>query len=379
MKKIIVLIMAAGRGQRMNSDLPKQYLKLHGTSVLRQTIEAFLRIPAALTIQVVIGPDDQKLYEEATEGLNLLPPVIGAEVRQESVRKGLESLIPHEPDYVLIHDGARPFVDEKVINRIVEALESTAGAIPGIPVIDTLKRTSEGLITETVSRESLWRAQTPQGFHFRAILEAHQKLVHQSNFTDDASLFEALNLPVTIVEGCPKNKKITTPEDLSMEMKSVPDVRVGHGLDVHALEAGDGVTILGHFIPCGLRLIGHSDADVGLHSLTDALLGALGEGDIGTHFPSSDPQWKGVDSTVFLDHAVQLVLSRGGVITHVDVTVIGEKPKILTYKDAMRAKLSTILGIDPSRISIKGTTTDKLGFPGRGEGLAAMATATVVF
>jgi 2-C-methyl-D-erythritol 4-phosphate cytidylyltransferase/2-C-methyl-D-erythritol 2,4-cyclodiphosphate synthase len=380
--KIIALIMAAGRGTRIGGPIPKQYQSLKGGSILKQSISAFLNHPEVDGVRVVIGVGDEDLYTAAISALNnpkLLSPVIGAQERSASVRLGLESLEQHSPHTVLIHDAARPFVSQELISRVIGALKHHKGVIPAIPVTDTIKRAVQNTIEATLDRQYLYQAQTPQGFDYPTIHSAHQQLQNVPNLTDDASLLEHLNIPVQIVDGEPKNRKITTAEDLEGEAMSVPDIRVGHGVDVHAIGPGEGVIILGIFIPATFSLIGHSDADVGLHALTDALLGAIGDGDIGQHFNPKDDRWKGVDSSMFLQDAGRRVRERGGKISHVDITILGEKPKIAPHRDQMIAKVAQILGIESSRVSVKATTTEKLGFIGREEGLAAFATATVVF
>jgi 2-C-methyl-D-erythritol 4-phosphate cytidylyltransferase / 2-C-methyl-D-erythritol 2,4-cyclodiphosphate synthase len=380
--KTIALIMAAGRGQRVGGALPKQYLHIKGRSILSQAISAFLNHPDVDAVRVVIGVNDEGFYTQAISsfnGLKLLPPIVGGAERSVSVRLGLESLEDFLPDNVLIHDGARPFVSQELISKVVQTLKHHKGVIPGVAVVDTLKRAPQKAIEATIDRRDIYQAQTPQGFDYSTILAAHQKLQHVPNLTDDASLLEYLAIPVQIVEGETKNRKITTSEDIEGEAMSVPDIRVGHGIDVHAIGSGEGVLILGIFIPVNFSLIGHSDADVGLHSLTDALLGAIGDGDIGQHFNPKDDRWKGADSSLFLQEAARRVREKGGEISHVDVTILGERPKIMPYRDQMIVKVAEILGIETSRISVKATTTEKLGFVGREEGLAAFATATVVF
>jgi 2-C-methyl-D-erythritol 4-phosphate cytidylyltransferase/2-C-methyl-D-erythritol 2,4-cyclodiphosphate synthase len=311
--------------------------------------------------------------------LKLLSPVVGGLERSISVRLGLESLESFAPDNVLIHDGARPYVSRELVTRVIQALQQHKGVVPGVADVDTLKRASQKAIEATIDRRDLYQAQTPQGFDYLTILAAHQKLQHVSNLTDDASLLEHLSIPVQIVEGEAKNRKITTFEDIEGEAMPIPDIRVGHGIDVHAIGPGEGVMILGIFIPVNFSLIGHSDADVGLHSLTDALLGTIGDGDIGQHFNPKDDRWKNADSSLFLQEAARRVREKQGKISHVDVTILGERPKIMPYRGQMIIKVAEILGIEASRVSVKATTTEKLGFVGREEGLAAFATATVVF
>jgi 2-C-methyl-D-erythritol 4-phosphate cytidylyltransferase/2-C-methyl-D-erythritol 2,4-cyclodiphosphate synthase len=380
--KTIALVMAAGRGQRIGGLLPKQYLSLNGRSILEQSITALLRHSNIDAVRVVIGPGDEDLYAHVTSPLlcpKLLPPVRGGDERTQSVSLGLESLGVFSPQYVLIHDGARPFVSQELISRVIGELKDHKGVIPGVAIVDTVKRAPKAMIEGTVDRHALYQAQTPQGFDYATILSAHRLLQDVPGLTDDASLLERLNIPVRIVPGDLKNRKITIPEDMKGDPMLIPDVRVGHGIDVHAIGPGEGVMILGVFIPASFSLIGHSDADVGLHSLTDALLGSIGDGDIGQHFNPKDDRWKGANSTLFLKDAARRVQDRGGRISHVDITILGERPKVSPYRDQMKAKTAEILDIDGSRVSVKATTTEKLGFVGREEGLAAFATATVVF
>ena len=380
--QIIALIVAAGRGHRVGAALPKQYVCLNGLPILARSIRVFLDHPEVDAIQVVIAQEDEALYTEAIAGLSspkLLPPVFGGSERWESVRFGLESLIGLSPQHVLIHDGARPFVTASLIQRVIRELGNFKGVIPGLAVADTVKRTSNNLVETTVDRQDISIAQTPQGFCFQTILSAHRTLENVNNLTDDACLFERLNIPVCLVAGDPKNKKITTLEDMQDMTTPIPDIRVGHGIDVHAIGPGAGVMLLGVWVSAPFSLIGHSDADVGLHSLTDALLGAIGDGDIGQHFNPKDDRWKGADSAVFLQDAARRVRDKGGHISHVDVTLLGERPKIAPCRDQMIAKVAEILNLETTRISVKATTTEKLGFVGREEGLAAFATATVVF
>jgi len=375
----IALIVGAGRGVRFGGETPKQYRPLNGRAVLRHALERFLGHPGIGDVRVVIHPDDRELYDSAAAGLTLLEPVGGGATRQESVRLGLESLSDLAPETVLIHDAARPFVDDGIISRVLAALESHAGAIPAQPVHDTLKRGEDGRIAVTVDRAGLWRAQTPQGFRYAGILDAHRRLAGES-LTDDASLAERLGLDVALVEGSEDNVKITTEADLNRANARFPvpgDYRTGTGFDVHRFAEGDHMMLCGVEIPCGQGLSGHSDADVGLHALTDALLGAIAEGDIGSHFPPSDAQWRGADSAIFLKAAGDLIAQRGGRIVNADVTLICEAPKIGPHRETMRVRIAEILGIETGRVSVKGTTTERLGFPGRREGIAAQAAATV--
>ena len=382
MPETIALIVAAGRGQRLGDPIPKQYLDLAGRPVLRRTVEAFLAHPQIDAVRVVIRPDDSERYRAAVAGLDLLQPVPGGAERQDSVRAGLESLESLAPKSILIHDAARPLVDRATITRTLEALERHDGAIAGLPVTDTVKRSRDGLAGETVDRGGLWRAQTPQSFRYAAILAAHRAACGQA-LTDDAAVAEHAGLAVALVLGHEDNIKITSPDDLLRAARlvggGVPDVRVGNGYDVHRFGPGEQVMLCGIAVAHEQGLIGHSDADVGLHAITDALLGAIGDGDIGMHFPPSDPRWRGADSATFLRHALGLVTGRGGKLTHVDVTVICERPKVGPHRGAMVVRLAEILGLDAARISVKATTTEGLGFTGRREGIAAQATATVVF
>ncbi len=383
MTQCIALIVAAGRGRRCGGGTPKQYRDIGGEPVLRRTLQAFLSHPRIGAVRTVIHPDDREDYERAADGLDLLPPVPGGETRQESVRLGLESLKDTAPKTVLIHDAARPFVGQDVVLRVLEALEGAPGAIPALAVTDTIKRGKDGRIDGTVERDGLWRAQTPQGFHFPAILEAHTRFAGQE-MTDDAALAERAGLDVALVEGDEKNVKLTTGDDLLeadrklTPKKNVGEVRTGLGFDVHRFCSGDAVILCGIKIPHDFALEGHSDADVAMHALTDALLGAIGCGDIGEHFPPSDPQWRGAPSEIFLTKARDLAAGKGARISNLDLTVICEAPKIGPHRSAMVEKIAEILDLDPSQVGVKATTTEKLGFTGRREGIAAQAIATVI-
>jgi 2-C-methyl-D-erythritol 4-phosphate cytidylyltransferase/2-C-methyl-D-erythritol 2,4-cyclodiphosphate synthase len=374
------LIVAAGRGTRFGGALPKQYLPLGGWSVLRHAVAAFATHPGIAGVQVVIREEDRGMFDEAMAGLSVLPPVSGGAERQDSVRRGLEALVWYVPGRVLIHDGARPFPDAALIDRVLDALEHAPAAIPALPLGDTIKRVEDGRIRETVDRAQLWRTQTPQGFYFEAILAAHRAACGQA-LTDDSAVAEAAGIAPLVVLGSADNLKVTTPEDLAVAERLLAalrgDVRVGQGFDVHRFGPGDHVTICGVAVPHDQSLVGHSDADVGLHSLTDALLGAIGAGDIGMHFPPSDPRWRGAASEQFLAHAATLVREKGGAIAAVDITVICERPKIAPHRGHMIERVAAILGISSARVSVKATTTERLGFTGRGEGIAAQAIATV--
>jgi 2-C-methyl-D-erythritol 4-phosphate cytidylyltransferase/2-C-methyl-D-erythritol 2,4-cyclodiphosphate synthase len=374
------LVVAAGRGTRLGGPLPKQYLPLAGVAVLRHSLRTLTAHPRLDGVATVIHPDDRSFYDAAAAGLKLLPPIAGGAQRQDSVRNGLEALAAHKPNRVLIHDGARPFVDEAIIDRVLTALDDKPAAIAALPLRDTVKRAEDGRISGTLDRSRLWRAQTPQGFRFDAILQAHRSAAGR-DLPDDAAVAELGGLAVALVEGSEENFKVTTSDDLARAERLVGarlgDVRTGQGFDVHGFGPGDQVWLCGVNIPHDRGLLGHSDADVGLHALTDAVLGALGAGDIGRHFPPTDPRWRGASSDRFLRHAADLVQAAGGMVVHVDVTLICERPKIRPHHAAMVARLAKILSIDAGRISVKATTTEGLGFTGRGEGIAAQAVATI--
>lgn len=380
--RVAAIVVAAGSGKRMGSDTPKQFLPLAGAPLLRHGVAALRRHPAVGPIVVVIDPAQRDRAEDALAGLAAGPLVPGGAERQASVRAGLEALaaLPAPPESVLIHDAARPFIDNALIDRVLTAITPVQGAIPALPVVDTLKRGTAGLAGETVSRDGLFRAQTPQGFAFAPILAAHRRFADAA-LTDDAALAEADGHAVALVEGREENFKVTTPDDMARAERFIVaglgDIRTGMGYDVHRLGAGDGVWLGGIRIPHDQSLIGHSDADVALHALTDAILGAIAAGDIGQHFPPSDPQWRGADSSRFLAHAGKLVADRGGVIAHVDLTIICERPKVGPHRAAMAARIAQILSLSPDRVGVKATTTEGLGFTGRGEGIAAQAIATV--
>jgi 2-C-methyl-D-erythritol 4-phosphate cytidylyltransferase / 2-C-methyl-D-erythritol 2,4-cyclodiphosphate synthase len=388
---VSALIVAAGRGARAASESgrPKQYCRIGGVPMLERTIGAFAAHALIDDILVVIHPDDVPLYEAASSSFaaRLRPAVPGGSRRQDSVRAGLEALTRGAPSSVLIHDAARPFVDAPLISRVIDSLGAHDGALPCLPVTDTLKRASGGRITGTVQRNQLYRAQTPQGFRFEAILAAHRAASAEDDreFTDDAGVAEWFGLDVALVEGSEGNRKLTTLDDLRMademlrseNLRPSGTIRVATGYDVHGFGPGEAVILCGVKIPHTKKLSGHSDADVALHALTDALLGVIAEGDIGVHFPPSDARWRGAPSELFLKHAASLLRERGGVIVHVDVTLICEAPRIGPYREPMRAAIAGMLGLDVAQVSIKATTNEGLGFIGRGEGIAAMATATV--
>jgi 2-C-methyl-D-erythritol 4-phosphate cytidylyltransferase/2-C-methyl-D-erythritol 2,4-cyclodiphosphate synthase len=390
-QSVAVVIVAAGRGERAGiADGPKQYRLIGGRPVIAHTIEAFASHPAVTSIVVVIHPDDEALFAAATAALPVrLVKVHGGATRQDSTLLGLRALKDRAPDLVLIHDAVRPFVDSGLIDRVIEAIDARHAAMPAMPVADTLKRANpDGTVGETVPRAGLHAAQTPQGFAYAPILAAHENAfaAGRSDFTDDAAIAEHAGLTVRLVMGSPDNVKLTWARDIAMADQRLaagssffPDVRTGNGYDVHSFEPGDRVTLCGVEIPYDRKLNGHSDADVGLHALTDALLATCGAGDIGTHFPPSDPQWRGAASRIFVQHAAKVVRAAGGRIANADVTLICEAPKVGPHRDAMTAAIADMLGIAPDRVSIKATTNEKLGFIGRGEGIAAIATASVVF
>jgi 2-C-methyl-D-erythritol 4-phosphate cytidylyltransferase / 2-C-methyl-D-erythritol 2,4-cyclodiphosphate synthase len=382
--KTAALILAAGSGARAPGPVPKQYRPLGIGSALARSVEVMLAQPGVDLVQVVIAPDDRPLYDAALPGAaaRLLPPVAGGATRQQSALEGLLALAAHAPDRVLIHDSARPFVTADIIARVLAALAHTPAAIAAVPVTDSLKRAdAAGRIAQSIDRDRLWRAQTPQGFAFAAILAAHRAAAAAglTGLSDDAAVAEWAGLPVALVAGSAHNRKLTTAEDLAMAApQPLPDVRTGLGFDVHRLVAGDHVWLCGIRIPHTAALDGHSDADVALHALTDALLGAVGEADIGQLFPDSDPRWKGASSHLFVCEAVRRVRLGGGQVTNVDVTIVCEAPRIGPHRSTMRARIAELLEIEPERVAVKATTTETLGFTGRREGIAALATATVV-
>ncbi|KAA3449910.1 bifunctional 2-C-methyl-D-erythritol 4-phosphate cytidylyltransferase/2-C-methyl-D-erythritol 2,4-cyclodiphosphate synthase [Mesorhizobium sp. SARCC-RB16n] len=389
--KVAVVIVAAGRGARAGqADGPKQYQRIGGRAVIARVIDIFLAHPLIGRIVVAIHAEDRELFRQAVGAdADRVTAIAGGATRQDSVRLGLQALKIYAPDKVLIHDAARPFVDVDLIDRTIAAIGEREGALPALPVADTLKRESAtGMVGETVPRSGLHAAQTPQGFPFLAIMTMHEEAYNsgKTDFTDDASIAEWMQMPVKLVPGSPDNIKLTWARDITMahqrlssERAHFPDTRTGNGYDVHAFEPGDHVTLCGVAIPHDRKLSGHSDADVGLHALTDALLATCGAGDIGTHFPPSDPQWKGAASRIFVEHAARLVRERGGRIANADITLICEAPRVGPHREAMTSVLSQMLGISADRISVKATTNEKLGFVGREEGIAAIATASVVF
>lgn len=385
-----VVIVAAGRGERAGAaDGPKQFRKIGGKPIIRRTVEAFATHPRIGPIVVVHHLEDMEAMRNALGDLAVRVEMVpGAASRQTSTLAGLKYLAETYPDCtaVMIHDGVRPFVSDMLLDRICDAVKNKRGAIPALPVSDTLKRCrAGGVIAETVSRSGLYAAQTPQAFPFAALLAAHEKAAAagRDDFTDDAAIAEWGGIDVAVVAGEPDNVKLTWARDIAMADEklggALPDVRTGNGYDVHAFAPGDHVMLCGIRIPHSCALSGHSDADVALHALTDALLATCGAGDIGDYFPPSDPRWRGAASQVFVEHAAQIIADRAGRITNADVTLIAEEPRIAPHREAMRENMASMLGISPDRCSVKATTNEKLGFIGRSEGIAAIATATVVF
>lgn len=379
---IAAIIVAAGRGTRAGPGAPKQWRSLGGRPVLERTVSCFQRADIARII-VVLHPDDMITGLKLFGGRVTL--VAGGETRSGSVKNALESLDPKEISKVLIHDGARPFADPDLISRVINALDSAPAAAPAIPVTDALWRGAEGIVSGTQARDGLYRAQTPQGFALQPIVDAYRAADHAAGqlAADDVEIARAAGLPVTIVAGAEANFKITWAEDFArgeklIERERKMDIRLGNGYDVHAFTEGDAVILCGVQVPHNKALLGHSDADVAMHALTDAIYGALAQGDIGRHFPPSDPQWKGAASDIFLRHAGDLAREMGFTISNVDVTIVCERPKIGPHAGAMMDRLAQILQIDVTRVSVKATTSERLGFTGREEGIASIATATLI-
>jgi 2-C-methyl-D-erythritol 4-phosphate cytidylyltransferase/2-C-methyl-D-erythritol 2,4-cyclodiphosphate synthase len=384
MAGVAAVIVAAGRGTRAGGDLPKQFRPIGGESMLRRALSMFVEHGNVGLVQPVIRREDLDLYRSDAANINTLRPVFGAATRQGSVRAGLEALQPSKPDIVLIHDAARPFASTALVSRAIAAATKTGAAIPGLPVTDTVKTVdAAGFVDQTLDRNSLRLVQTPQGFAFPALLDAHRRAAAagREDFTDDAALAEWAGLKVSVFAGEPGNIKITNEDDFAraeaIVFAALGDVRTGTGIDVHAFGPGDHVTLGGIRIAHDRALTGHSDADVALHALTDAILGALAEGDIGVHFPPSDPQWRHASSDRFLAFAVERVKARGGRIAHLDLTLVCEAPRIGPQRDAMRGNIARLADIALERVAVKATTSEKLGFTGRGEGIAAYATATI--
>ncbi|ABD07587.1 2-C-methyl-D-erythritol 4-phosphate cytidylyltransferase 2-C-methyl-D-erythritol 2,4-cyclodiphosphate synthase [Rhodopseudomonas palustris HaA2] len=378
------IIVAAGRGLRAGAGGPKQYRTLAGRPVIARALQPFCTHPEVFAVQPVTNPDDTATFNEAVAGLDFRPAVGGGATRQASVRAGLEALAELNPDIVLIHDAARPFVTPDLISRAIVAAGQTGAALPVIAVNDTVKQVdAEGCVVATPDRAQLRIAQTPQAFRFDVILDAHRRAARdgRDDFTDDAAIAEWAGLTVSTFEGDAANMKLTTPEDFSREESrltaALGDIRTGTGYDVHAFGDGDHVWLCGLKVPHNRGFLAHSDGDVGLHALVDAILGALADGDIGSHFPPTDPQWKGAASDKFLKYAVDRVAARGGRIANLEVTMICERPKIGPLRDPMRQRIAEITGVPVSRVAVKATTSERLGFTGREEGIAATASATI--
>jgi 2-C-methyl-D-erythritol 4-phosphate cytidylyltransferase / 2-C-methyl-D-erythritol 2,4-cyclodiphosphate synthase len=390
-KDIAIVLVAAGRGERVGapSHGPKQYRLIGGKPVLTHTIAAFISHPRVREIIVVIHADDLALFHQCWPKTDeRVRAVYGGETRQASTRLGLLTLRERPPRYVMIHDGVRPFVDDGLLNRVIAELGDDIGVLPALAVTDTVKmRDGQGMISHTVPRNNMFVAQTPQAFSYLRIMDAHEEAFasETQDFTDDASIAECTGMAVKIVEGSPDNIKLTWKRDIDMANRKLnqsiafPDVRTGNGYDVHSLEPGDHVTLCGVKISHTARLNGHSDADVALHALTDALLATRGAGDIGTHFPPSEAKWRGAASRIFVEHAAKLVRAADGRIANVDITLICEAPKIGPHREAMVNAIASMLNISVDRVSVKATTNEKLGFIGRNEGIAAIATASVVY
>jgi len=383
-ERTAVVLVAAGRGLRAGAGGPKQYRSIGGKTVIFRAMEPFCAHPEIFAVQPVTNPDDAAAFNDAVQGLRHEPPAKGGATRQNSVLAGLEALASQKPDIVLIHDAARPFVSAGLISRAIEAAARNGAAIPTIPVTDTIKMVDDsGNVEATPERARLRIAQTPQAFRFDVILEAHRRAAREglSDFTDDGAIAEWAGLTVATFEGDGANMKLTTPEDFVREESRLAaqlgDIRTGTGYDVHAFGEGDHVMICGVRVPHSKGFLAHSDGDVGLHALVDAILGALADGDIGSHFPPSDPQWKGASSDRFLKYAVDRVTARGGRVANLEVTLICERPKIGPLRDTMRARIAEISGVNISRIAVKATTSERLGFTGREEGIAATASATI--
>ena len=378
--KTTALIVAGGAGSRFGGDLPKQYAPLLGIPVIRRTLRRFIDTGRIDAIQVVIGEGHHEAYEQATRGLDLLPVVTGGATRQESTLAGLEALRSLSPRHVLVHDAARPLTSLSLIGRVIDRLQHADAVIPVLPVTDTLKTLADGRVTGEIARETVGRSQTPQGFRFELLLAAHRTQIG-GTFTDDAAVFTAGGMIIETVAGEEDNIKITRSEDLDRAQRvlaaGAPSWRTGIGIDVHAFADGRPLILAGITIPHEQGLAGHSDADVALHAITDALLGAIAEGDIGDHFPPSDPQWRDADSALFLRHAVALVAAKGGSIEHLDLVLLCEAPRIGPHREAMRQSIATIMGLGVDRVSVKATTTERLGFTGRREGIMAHCVATL--
>ena len=384
MSAVAAVIVAAGQGRRAGDGPPKAYRSLAGTPMLRRTLDAFAARAEIAPLVLVIAPEHRADCDAAVAGLTPAPIVVdGGATRTQSVKRGLEALSDAAPDVVLIHDAARPLVSAALIDRVEAALLGADAVIPALPVADALKTIDEdGGVGKDAPRDRLRAVQTPQGFRYAMLMAAYRALPDIADFTDDAAVARGAGVRVRTVPGDQENNKLTFPEDFARAERLLASggrTAVGHGFDAHRAGPGDGVTLCGVRIAADFGLIGHSDADAGLHALTDAILGALGAGDIGDHFPPSDPQWAGADSRVFLAHAAGLAAERGAAVTHADVTLICEAPKIKPHREAMRAILAETLALPLDQVSVKATTTERMGFAGRREGIAALATATLAW
>ncbi len=383
-EQVFAIVVAGGRGLRAGGGLPKQYRTIAGRPIIRPSLELFAQHPQVTAVQPVIHADDGAMFANAAAGLDLMPAVAGGATRQASVRAGLEALADAAPDIVLVHDAARPFASASRVSEAIRAAQRIGAAVPALKIADTVKSVdNEDRITGTVDRDRLRTVQTPQAFRYGMLRDAHARAqaAGREDFSDDAALLEWAGLPVSVFAGEQANVKLTTSEDFlraeAAQQAALADVRTGSGFDVHAFVEGDHVMLGGVRVPHAFGLTGHSDADVGLHALTDAILGALADGDIGLHFPPGDPQWRGASSDRFLAFAVERVRARGGIIAHLDLTIVCEAPRVGPYRDAMRARIAEIAGVTAERVGVKATTSERLGFTGRREGIAALATATI--
>src|SRR5215212_697903 len=383
--RVAAVVVAAGRGTRTGLDYPKQYKVIGGSPMVRESLRVFAEHPEVNFVLPVIHPEDGARFAAAAEGLQLGQPVSGGATRQGSVHAGLEALTGEAPEIVLVHDAARPFTSQALISRAIAAAAKSGAAVPGVAVTDTVKLVDErNGVAATLNRAALRTVQTPQAFAYPALLDAHRRAAaaRRDDFPDDAALVEWAGFKVTVFEGERGNMKMTTPEDFARLDRdahvALSDIRTGIGYDIHAFETGgDHVWLGGIKIPHARKLVGHSDADVALHALTDAILGALADGDIGVHFPPSDETWRGASSDKFLKFAVERVKARGGTVSHLDVAIVCEAPKISPRRDEMRARIADIAGLSLDRVGVKATTNEKLGALGRAEGIAAYATATI--
>jgi 2-C-methyl-D-erythritol 4-phosphate cytidylyltransferase/2-C-methyl-D-erythritol 2,4-cyclodiphosphate synthase len=380
MTVVAAVIVAAGRGLRAGGSEPKQFRPIGGQTPLRMTLATFAAHPDVALVQPVINPDDGAHYDRAAQGLNVLSPANGGATRQASVLAGLDAIAAKAPDIVLVHDAARPFASSALISRSIAAARQFGAAVPALAVSDAIKRIGDNVVVEDVDRALLRAVQTPHAFRFSDLHDAHRKAAaaQRHDFPDDAAVAQWAGMTVNVFDGETANIKLTQPDDfIRAEANMLGDVRTGSGIDVHAFAPGDHVTLGGVRIPHDRTLSGHSDADVVLHAVVDAILGALADGDIGVHFPPSDPQWRGAASSQFVKFAMERLARRGGRIAHLDINIVCESPRIGPHRDAMRTAIAGMCKVDVDRVAIKATTSEGLGFTGRGEGIAAFATATV--